>query len=564
MSAADVYARVNRAVPAAVTSWQAQVSNACASGLGAVYVARTSSPAVSIAVSLALAAVVQIVTATLVAMACRSPHLGRAIGVVSAGLVRGVVLLGVLALLGSPRSSGAVAAQLLASVAFTAIWLVGVGCIVQGAVNFQVAFRGRFDAAVRAGVDESERRSSVAWDAAAEVAADEHERAGSQLTDVAARLDDVGVAVGSELLAVAEALHLAAYERIRPLSHEMWADAHRPEPDLPVGTVLRRALLTWPVPIGSTVALVSIVIGVGAIPASGIIIGVFAGLVVAAITWACLSVRAAALRVHHQAMAAVALFPLAPLAFAALDGGGTLLGFPANTLGSVVAAIAALALAMLAIVVGGVRRHRASLIADMDALLASGFWAREVASSIEARHVAEAATFLHHRVQSQFLAAALQLELAAQDDDAVSAAQTIARIREQLREPAVDDPIPARVALERVRDEWEGICAVALDIPAMLDLPGRTWEGIDLLVHECVANAVRSGRASQVDVAVRSVGPDAAVVTVIDDGQHRPPRLPGMGMAWMRATFDEIDIELNPTGGMRVVARAGGNALPGS
>ena len=101
--------------------------------------------------------------------------------------------------------------------------------------------------------------------------------------------------------------------------------------------------------------------------------------------------------------------------------------------------------------------------------------------------------------------------------------------------------------LARLRSTWRGICAVAVAdedlVAAGLDADPLCAEIALEIVSEAVSNAVRHGKARQVEVEVELL-PEQVRIVVLDDGQGMSGEAAGLGtrlledcaLSWSRQT----------------------------
>ena len=141
-------------------------------------------------------------------------------------------------------------------------------------------------------------------------------------------------------------------------------------------------------------------------------------------------------------------------------------------------------------------------------------------------------------MQSQLLAAAMRLELAADDDDATGAEEALSHARRAVAlatapRGTTTRPTP-RERLDELATAWQGIVLIDLDLDAGMDLSPAYQVAVDA-VEEAVANAVRHGHADAVIVHMRL---DAEVISVSVHDNGRGPGEPGtagIGHRWLDA-----------------------------
>jgi len=169
--------------------------------------------------------------------------------------------------------------------------------------------------------------------------------------------------------------------------------------------------------------------------------------------------------------------------------------------------LSAIILGLLVIILGsqgiavGLRMRRSSLYAltaQVDALDAER-------SAI--------ATHLHSTMQSRWTAAALRLQDAAETGDVDAARRALSDARAVLADSGPAERRPTDLA--DLAQAWEGIAAIRLHIPA--DIPEGVKTTLSNVVEEAITNAIRHGKARNVEILV-AVAPGAVNVVVTDDG----------------------------------------------
>jgi len=185
---------------------------------------------------------------------------------------------------------------------------------------------------------------------------------------------------------------------------------------------------------------------------------------------------------------------------------------------------------------------------------------------------------LHADVKAAVNAAGLMLERADRDGGVTSdviedAATRIATAVDRFLSGS-PSPLPLSDRLSEVRDLWEGVCAVTVDIGPLasvrLDADPVARDLIVDLVTEACANAVVHGGAGSVrvrvdtaDVAGDEVGGDEVIVDITDDGTQRDvpdvvngrsqEQVAGMGTEVLRASCTSFSLDVADRGA-RLVA----------
>jgi signal transduction histidine kinase len=550
--------QLDRLVPLAVGGATAQSLNALAGGIGVLFVLHNSSPDSQLFKTIFYAVILQSITALIISIACRFGKIRsstRLVGVLIAGTTRGILLWLIveMTLPNFPISEGI--EQVLGSILFTFLWLLTAGHFVQGSRDYRAAFAALFEQALS--TSSGDDTNSAAWREANDLASAEQISARSKIEAISTNPDlHERSNISRSMITVANEIHQAALDRVRPASHRMWTAGSKRPPALDVRTIISRALNTWPAPVGVAVSLSAFITGFGAMVSRGPAVGLFTGIVVGLVTSILLATRnqIQVTTRSRKFLSAATLMLIFPVTFISMEALGRLISLPSDLPGIAVVSMAAVMLSFICIALQGIQQHRSDLLSEMRQLLASGFWQSELGRAVEARNATDAATFLHHKVQSQLLAVALQLELAAQSNDNSDLNDTLTKARSILDSSAAhgENKVNGYQSLIDLPSEWEGICAVKFSLPDRTQLADNVWNVIDMSLRELVANAVRSGRANEVVIEVENNQPDQVEVTVKDNGVGPSGGISGLGTTWLNAIAHNLKVTENSVGGTTV------------
>lgn len=554
---------IDRAIPKAVGSPAAQGLNAVAGFIGIVFVLNVNDLNFSDLINLVFAVIIQLVAIVVIGVSCsnKSTHGSRrAIGIVVAGGLRGFFVSLILVQGANGFSVAQGITQIFSSIIFTSLWLLAAGYVVQGSRDYRATFAARFEQAVAAGSQNS--HDSTSWAEARSLANTENALARSRLDSAVVSLNNVfDPELTRNMLAIAGEIHAAALDRVRPASHRMWDQGSQRPPSLRVRAVINRALKIWQAPIPLAVTSAALVTGFGASVSRDLPVGLFTGAIVALVAAALLYLRQwFQQRVKpHEVVVVMLLLAIAPVTFIVFEFSGRAIGLPSDLPGVFVVSIASLTLCFVVIAITGINQHRTALIAEMDYLLGSGFWQAQVGQNIESRHSNDAATYLHHKVQSQLLAVALQLEMAAHSNDQSELIATIHKVRSILNDSteSVQTNQNLYASILALSNEWDGICSITLHLPPESDLPTNTWNLIDMTLRELVANAVRAGQATaiEIEIEIKLDSPDQTNnihLTVNDNGTGPSHAQPGLGTTWLNTIASNVRNHQSPLGGMAI------------
>lgn len=148
---------------------------------------------------------------------------------------------------------------------------------------------------------------------------------------------------------------------------------------------------------------------------------------------------------------------------------------------------------------------------------------------------------LHGKVQSQLTAAALRLEAWARDPEPAALPPVLDEVTTALREVThlLEEqgsvrPTDLEDAVTAMTSVWNGVADTDLtfdaDTVALLSTDPAACESVIEIVRECVGNAIRHGRAQHLWIDVKAADAVTVLVVVDDDGHGLPqPTVSGLG-----------------------------------
>ncbi|MGI9186095.1 MAG: hypothetical protein ACR2J9_01005, partial [Gaiellales bacterium] len=354
------------------------------------------------------------------------------------------------------------------------------------------------------------------------------------LVEVARQSGDVGVAS-----ALTRGLRDFATGSVRETSAQLWSAVSQEHPPLRWGDVLAGVIRREPFyPL-----VVAVVIVIGNLPQDAPTFGIaHAGAYLIGLSGFCAAVMVVANRcmarwpAHHAALFVVTLVGLqatVPLAGALRDH---LVPGSASASWMVSQVVVGVIVVVMVSAVGSWihtgRARRRAWLTEIDARRVKAM-ARGHAVTLAARDVSRE---LHGSVQTRLIAAALAGEraLASGDRAALEAAVTEAgRVLVQLEPQAravgsIEEEVAAR------SDLWDGLCEIRVEIDDLTGV-GADPASVGRVVEEGIANAVRHGGATRIDITVRAAGAGAIVVVIDDDGTAPNAESSGTGSAMIDA-----------------------------
>ena len=366
----------------------------------------------------------------------------------------------------------------------------------------------------------------------------------------------------ANLTAAAGELSAEVDANLRPASRAMWQGALPQKPPISLGSLLASVIGTWQLPMREILAFFAVVIGLGAIVRVGFARGLTFTVAYLAVTGVVLwssTVLARRLPRSAPVIAIATLIGLPVLLFAITTATDN--GLPGASTGSLADAIVAVqtpfSTVLVALLVEAAQESHRILDAmqariDQDVLLIAQ---REGPATNDARQLS---VFLHHSVQSELSALAMQLREAALTRDLPTreAACRVALDRlGQLHDLDAATPPWLRQSsgaerIDEIVSAWDGILTIERELPAAGACRRDQWQVAAQVIEEALANSARHGNASH--ARIRGTMHDGSLTLAITDNgnaheQGRTDSAPGsggMGLQWLdRVAPDDWRLE---------------------
>ena len=465
---------------------------------------------------------------------CHQPGTVLVILAVS-GAVRGLVINGLASGLNPAGFGMHPVYQILTSALMSTVWMGSIGYLIQANKDYRATFETLFWQSVAV-----QRALVTVPDARRSDIVDEVTSARSAVLQELEAIDESND-LGRQLHEAAEMLHDAVDQQIRPLSHELFAEKKVEPPPTRFGGLLFDAISSWDPPLRITVVLLAALIGIGSTRSAGLVIGVEVAAISALSALVILLIRARLISSYPSWRPWVS--PLAVIALPIFAGlslefiGNQILGIRPDPNGAMVVAIAIPISVVFITALFGVQAERNLIIASLQLRIDIGQVYAVAAMQVNAELDAQLGTYLHHRVQSELTAIALQLKNASLQYDDASALQVINSARERLSRTLSDDVdselSDGRARLVQMVENWAGIAAIELNLPSRDFGTAAQWRSAALIADEAIGNSVRSGGAHEISVRV-AVEESSLVLTVTDNGMGVSSSAKGgLGSAWL-------------------------------
>jgi hypothetical protein len=165
----------------------------------------------------------------------------------------------------------------------------------------------------------------------------------------------------------------------------------------------------------------------------------------------------------------------------------------------------------------------------------------------------DAAAYLHNSLQSELFALALHLDKLADNPDPQQNRFLMEKLDALVSQSKSEDfknflETP-QVRLDRIVNSWDGIAKVHLNLEVAIWNDAMRSSLVVSLLQEAIANAVRSGHASQVEVR-GTIDGDSIIVSISDNGSATlQTERRGIGSQWIdRIAISDWKLEQSETG----------------
>lgn len=460
----------------------------------------------------------------------------------TAGALRGIVIAG----LSEPsglHDAVLPVVRIFNSTLTTTIWLAVAGLVIASRRTYVDDYQKLFAKAVS-------RRANQIVDSAGGEVLTTLEMTARELfsvgTKLRATIDSVSSEQSSErsldqdaLRAIARSIHEAVEKEIRPLSHRLWFKEPYLPPRVRIPRLIADAAMKLPFPVRqlSWVLVPGLFIGFPVrlgLRNGGILAVVSTVSIYGILFVANLFVHRTASRI--AAVASLILLTVVP-ATLAVSLQRVLKSLHVNEANVVLSLVGLVALIVMLQMVLIARSDRELVLHELEQITlhpANGDDGEDGATGERAR----IASFLHNTVQSELTSVALQLENAAEEHDFATVRSTLVRAEQILNRSFVDDfntfyasPVDRVSSLPLA---WQGIAEVHIDTESFSHLPRTIQLVASQVIEEGIANAVRSGGATEVSVQLLHSSASAQIV-VKDNGVLQESTEPGMGTSWLNS-----------------------------
>ena len=395
---------------------------------------------------------------------------------------------------------------------------------------------------------------------------------------IKAELDETIRRVGAILAGTARAqgleeaaalLTTAIDAQLRPASRAMWEGALPDRPPISMRRLFVTALAAWQLPLRAILAFFAVLVGIGSIVRVGAVPGLWFTVAYLAVTGAVLGCSVLAARAWPARSTVVAVCTLVALPALLLASivllADPYLGLEVDRLSEFIVAIQAPITAVLIAMAVEAGRQRQRVLDALQARInaeAIGLLARFGGGHADAQQLS---VFMHHSVQSELAALAMQLREAALSDDpgTMGSVSTFVLMRlgalENL-DASAPPWLEQSVGYERIEEivgAWSGILDVQVSLPDAHVCRRHQWLVATQVIEEGLANAARHGDASRVAVVGR-IGDGCLWLSIEDDGVRARDAdragSAGLGMQWLdRIAPGDWDLQHTAAGSTLVV-----------
>jgi signal transduction histidine kinase len=164
----------------------------------------------------------------------------------------------------------------------------------------------------------------------------------------------------------------------------------------------------------------------------------------------------------------------------------------------------------------------------------------------------QAASYIHNSLQSELTVLAHEFESVAAKPESGSSEALMEKLDALIRRSISEDfanflESPA-IRLERVLDSWKQIIELTTSIDQSLFTDSARGNLFVQLIEESLANSVRKGRATKVNISA-TLRDNQLLVEINDNGTFDQSSTPGMGSAWIeRHSVGDWNFEVTSSG----------------
>lgn len=475
----------------------------------------------------------------------RSASSWRAVIVLVGGAVRGFVLGIFISLLEMPPAPEATfLLRSVNSAIVCCLWLGFIGLFIRAGEDYRAQYRTLLARAVslyRAEGDGSidvEPQLLEHWSSVQSAMRETRAR-------IQVRLGQENVApTGADLAAAAAVVSEAVSLDIRPASHGLWFTQTQTPPRLRPGALIWDALSDWRLPLRDIAVVLIAIAFIGSIIRVGLVTGAGFATLYVIFSLALLWVSNRLARQFSGPLVGIATVFLLPwlLLLIAIAIGQAILNVQADNGGAAVAAVTTSIVAFGGLLLSRVSGERRILLESLQARIDHSLVVLLARQESRRESERELGVFLHHSIQSELSALALQLGVAANSSDArqrvdarAAALERLIRIQETTPPWSTQQPGPNRI--HEVLKSWEGIASIDVSIPPVEEGRPDQWKLVSQAIEESIANSIRAGHADRIRIKISS-GTGSLLLEVADNGQESTEHAhlePGLGTAWLNS-----------------------------
>ena len=352
-------------------------------------------------------------------------------------------------------------------------------------------------------------------------------------------------ATRQDLEAAATLLTGAIDFNLRPAARAMWQETVPEHQPIRLGTLFYDTIAHWSPPLREILGFYLVVVGIGSLVRSGIVYGGAYTLRYVIVTGLTLWATTMLARAFPRRAAVIAIATLVLLPPIILLGdhwiGSVLLGLPVDPAGQIVVALQTpFTTVCIAMAVGAVR-DREQVLMMLQARIDSEVALLNEREGRSRRDSQRLSLFVHHSVQSELSAIAMQATEAAATNDLATMEVARHQAHTRIVQLAALDPhappwtnlIRGQERIDQVVQAWTGILDIDVDLPDESACRPDQWDVAARVIEEALANAVRHAGAGRVEIVGRREA-DCLALSITDDGTGRAPQeTAGMGTRWL-------------------------------
>lgn len=336
---------------------------------------------------------------------------------------------------------------------------------------------------------------------------------------------------------------------LRPSTKQLWPESKITVAPLRLRALFKVTIADWKFPMGRILLFFAVVVGIGSLVRSGWLYGSAYTARYLALTAALLWLSKVLVFHYPRLSKQIALGTLASMPVALFAGdvflGRQILQLPADDLAQLIVDIQTPFTVLLFALTADAIDDRQRVLSELRSQVEKATDSQLLEGEMATADLQQLGLFLHHSVQSELVATAMQLHEAGltSDPQTMEAArsQALSRISQlQMLDEATPPwlrTISSYARIDSIASAWNGIARISIELPAETAVRDDQWLIAAQVIEEGIANAIRHGDATRIDVK-GNLDHGRLVLTLTDNGTQGVDSThasSGLGLHWLES-----------------------------